>query len=177
MRSRIACLSSLLNSKMVFTVSAAPDILKDYRHFSGLNRSLGEVVWWLRRLYYIAEMVSGTSSWVLFWFVIAMNTLKTGLSLRIHIRYRILSMLHFRYTLDMNKMISAVKLFVVWLIGKQYEFQTWSEGRGYTVGSDDAIICDCVKCQLRASFHPYPHVYITPKWSLFANTVTISKLS
>ena len=66
---------------------------------------------------------------------------------------------------------------LVWLTGKQYEFQTWSEGRGYTVGSDDAIICDCVKCQLRASFHPYPLVYITPEWSLFANTVTISKLS
>ena len=61
---------------------------------------------------------------------------------------------------------------LIWLSGKQYEFQTPSEGRGYTVGFDDAIICDCVKCRLRTCFHPYPYVYITPKCSLFANSIT-----
>ena len=63
-------------------------------------------------------------------------------------------------------------LILVWLTGKQYEFQIWSEDRGYTAGSDDAILFDCVKCRLCVSFHPYPHVYIAPKWPLFANTVT-----
>ena len=33
---------------------------------------------WLWWLYYTAEMVSGTLSWVLLWFMIAMNTLRTG---------------------------------------------------------------------------------------------------
>ena len=49
--------------------------------------------------------------------------------------------------------------------------QDWPKDRGYTVSSNDAIICDCMNWQFRASFVLYPYVYIAPKWSLIANSV------
>ena len=39
--------------------------------------------------------------------------------------------------------------------GKNYRFQTWLEGREYTIGSDDAIICGCMKCQVCAFLRLY----------------------
>ena len=61
---------------------------------------------------------------------------------------------------------------LVWDAGKPYGFQTWLEDREYTVCSNVVIICDCVNWWFRASFVSYPYVYIAPKWSLFANSVT-----
>ena len=71
------------------------------------------------------------------------------------------------------KATDAVKLFGPRLRRrKPYRFQTWPEDRGYTVSSNDAIICDCMNWRFCASFDSYPYVYIAPKWSLFANSVT-----
>ena len=61
---------------------------------------------------------------------------------------------------------------LVWDAGKPYRVQTWPEDRGYTVCSNDVIICDCVNCRFHMNFVLYPYVYIAPKWSLFANSVT-----
>ena len=87
---------------------------------------------------------------------------------------------HFQSTSYTTKVTDAVKLFSPHLrrriAVKPYGFQTWPEDRGYTVCSNDAIICNCVNWQFCASIVLYPYVYLASKWSLFANSVTYSEL-
>ena len=61
---------------------------------------------------------------------------------------------------------------LVWDAGKPYRFQTWPEDRGYTVYSNNAIICNCVNWRFHTSFVFNPYVYIAPKWFLLVNSVT-----
>ena len=132
-----------------------PNIPKDYRGFNDLNRFLGDVVWRLRQLYYTAEMVSGTS-WVLFWFIIAMNTLRTGSILV----YPYMLLYTVRVTFPMYSVHEQNDLGseTAWSSFDSQESSTsfkliWRWG--IHCSSDDARICDCVKCWLR-EFSPVP---------------------
>ena len=162
MTSRRACRSSPLNfSKVAFaTFIVHVDFVKGYKGCSCQSVRI-------ERPYDGCEIYTTKQKWLAglacnFFQVCdhsAMKHLMSRRPLYLRIHSCILSMSHFWSSPYTTNVTAKVKVFVSHLRHRKElwvsRFQTWLEGKKYTIGSDDAIICDCMKCPVYAFLCPY----------------------